>query len=86
MVCVCLLKGPKMLHKNLVNLINCIARFLEIFLQEISFFFSFLTRNQKPRKMRCVVESEMYISNNTPTTNESVIENANKDEWKNYPE
>ena len=26
------------------------------------------------------VESEMYISNNTPTTNYSVIENANKDE------
>ena len=78
-----------MLHKNVANLIDCIARFLEFlefFLQEISFFFSFLTRNQKPRKMRCVVESEMYISNNTPTTNESVIENANKDEWKNYPE
>ena len=53
-----------MSHKTVVKLINYDQKFLDFldfFLQENSLFFSFLTRNQKPRKMPFVVVS--YVMN-----------------------
>ena len=47
-----------MSHKTVVKLINYDQKFLDFldfFLQENSLFFSFLTRNQKPKKMPCVL-------------------------------
>ena len=51
-------KCQNMSPKTVVKLINYDQKFLDFldfFLQENSLFFSFLTRNQKPRKVPCVV-------------------------------
>ena len=52
-----------MSHKTVVKLINYDQKFLDFldfFLQENSLFFSFLTRNQKPRKMPCVSRNNFF--------------------------
>ena len=40
-----------------MNYVEKFLEFLELLLQENSLFFSLLTRNQKPRKMPCVVST-----------------------------
>ena len=58
-------KCQNMSPKTVVKLINYDQKFLDFldfFLQENSLFFSFLTRNQKPRKMPCVVSTMYYFS------------------------